>query len=223
MVNLSVLNKLQLGERLRCRHGRFFQLYHRRDGRFTLTMPETLLRWWDGSSRHSDFRAVLDVYNAGMVEIAHLRREDGEVAKATERQLLQRMTDSLRGLRVLERTYAEDVTLVSRIQRLRERVRLCCGVEDPAVAHHRDEPHAHAHASWKVDAAIFPMAALERRVAAALLERLPRVVLEGGIDARNLRVQRACHRHGHLHVHAVSHEYQPPPAHALQKWASTNW
>ena len=134
MVNLSVLGKLQLGERLRCRHGRFFQLYHRRDGRFTFTMPETLLRWWDGSSRHSDFRAVLDVYNAGMVEIAHLRREEGEVAKATERQLLQRMTDSLRGLRVLERTYAEDVTLVSRIQRLRERVRLCCGVEDPAGA-----------------------------------------------------------------------------------------
>ena len=90
MVNLSVLGKLQLGERLRCRHGRFFQLYHRRDGRFTLTVPETLLRWWDGSSRHSDFRAVLDVYNAGMVEIAHLRREEGEVAKATERQLLQR-------------------------------------------------------------------------------------------------------------------------------------
>lgn len=134
MVNLSVLNKLQLGERLRCRHGRFFQLYHRRDGRFTFSMPETLLRWWDGSSRHSDFRAVLDVYNAGMTEIAHLRREEGDVAKATERQLLQRMTDSLRGLRVLERTYAEDVTLVSRIQRLRERVRLCCGVDDAAPA-----------------------------------------------------------------------------------------
>lgn len=132
MVNLSVLGKLQLGERLRCRHGRFFQLYHRRDGKFSFTVPETLLRWWDGSSRHSDFRAVLDVYNAGMVEIAHLRREDGEVAEATKRQLLQRMTDSLRGLRVLERTYAEDVTLVSRIQRLRERVRLCCGVADPA-------------------------------------------------------------------------------------------
>lgn len=134
MVNLSVLGKLQLGEKLRVRHGRFFQLYHRRDGRFSLSMPETLLRWWDGSSRHSDFRAVLDVYNAGMTEIAHLGREEGDVAKATERQLLQRMTDSLRGLHVLERTYAQDVTLVSRIQRLRERVCLCCGVQDAAEA-----------------------------------------------------------------------------------------
>lgn len=134
MVNLSVLGKLQLGEKLRVRHGRFFQLYHRRSGQFSLSLPETLLRWWDGSSRHSDFRAVLDVYNAGMTEIAHLRREEGEVAKATERQLLQRMTDSLRGLHVLERTYAEDVTLVSRIQRLRERVCLCCGIDDTAPA-----------------------------------------------------------------------------------------
>ena len=133
MVNLSVLGKLQLGEKLRVRHGRFFQLYHRRDGRFKFSMPETLLRWWDGSSRHSDFRAVLDVYNAGMSEIAHLRREEGEVAKATQRQLLQRMTDSLRGLHVLERTYAEDVTLVSRIQRLRERVCMCCGIDDTAT------------------------------------------------------------------------------------------
>lgn len=133
MVNLSVLGKLQLGEKLRVRHGRFFQLYHRRDGRFSLSMPETILRWWDGSSRHSDFRAVLDVYNAGMTEIAHLRREEGEVAKATERQLLQRMTESLCGLHVLERTYAEDVTLVSRIQRLRERVCMCCGIDDTAT------------------------------------------------------------------------------------------
>ena len=133
MVNLSVLGKLQLGEKLRVRHGRFFQLYHRRDGRFRFSMPETLLRWWDGSSRHSDFRAVLDVYNAGMTEIAHARKEEGEVAKATERQLLQRMTESLRGLHVLERTYAEDVTLVSRIQRLRERVCMCCGIDDTAA------------------------------------------------------------------------------------------
>lgn len=130
MVNLSVLSKLRLGERLRCRHGRFFQLYHRRDGRFSLSMPETLLRWWDGSNRHSDFRAVLDVYNAGMTEIAHLRREESKVARATEQQLLQRMKDSLHGLRVLERTYETDVTLVSRIQRLRERVRMCCGIEE---------------------------------------------------------------------------------------------
>lgn len=130
MVNLSVLGKLQLGEKLRVRHGPFFQLYHRQDGRFRLSVPETILRWWEGSSRHSDFRAVLDVYNVGMREIAQLRREEGDVARATETQLLQRMKESMRGLRVLERTYAEDITLVSRIQRLRERVCLCCGIDE---------------------------------------------------------------------------------------------
>lgn len=130
MVNLSVLSQLRLGERLRCRHGRFFQLYHRRGTGFSLTVPETFLRWWDGSSRHSDFRAVLDVYNTGMNEIAHLRTEKGDVARSTERQLLRRMRESLRGLKILERTYASDVTLVSRIQRLRERVEMCCGVAD---------------------------------------------------------------------------------------------
>jgi hypothetical protein len=129
MVNLSVLGKLQLGEKLRVRHGPFFQLYHRQDGRFRFSVPETLLRWWEGSSRHSDFRAVLDVYNVGMREIAQLRREKGDVARATETQLLQRMKESMRGLRVLERTYAEDITLVSRIQRLRERICLCCGID----------------------------------------------------------------------------------------------
>lgn len=155
MVNLSVLGKLQLGEKLRVRHGRFFQLYHRRDSRFSLSLPETILRWWDGSSRHSDFRAVLDVYNAGMTEIAHLRREEGDAAKATKRQLLQRMTDSLRGLHVLERTYAEDVTLVSRIQRLRERVCMCCGV-DETVSATDSSPVASVHVVPQVSPELAP-------------------------------------------------------------------
>lgn len=127
MVNLSVLAKLSLGERLRVRHGRFFQLYARRtEGRFQFVVPEAIQRWWDGSTRHSDFQQILDTYEQATSTLDKLGNEVSDNARATERALVKRMRESVGGLNTLTRTYADDVTLVSRIQRLRERVELVC-------------------------------------------------------------------------------------------------
>ena len=61
MVNLDVLSQLQLGSRLRCRHGRFFELYPQSHG-FRFVVPTMFLRWLESSLRHSDFQAIADVY-----------------------------------------------------------------------------------------------------------------------------------------------------------------
>lgn len=127
MVNLSVLSALSLGERLRVRHGRFFQLYTRRsEARFQFVLPESIVRWWDGSTRHSDFQAILDTYESAHSTLEKLGKETTEDARSTESALVKRMRDSLKGLHTLERTYADDITLVSRIDRLIERVELVC-------------------------------------------------------------------------------------------------
>ena len=127
MVNLSVLAKLSLGERLRVRHGRFFQLYARRNnGSFRFVVPEAIQRWWDGSTRHSDFQQILDTYENASSTLDKLGKEVSDQARATERALVKRMRESVDGLNTLSRTYGDDITLVSRIQRLKERVLLIC-------------------------------------------------------------------------------------------------
>lgn len=125
MVNLDVLSQLQLGSRLRCRHGRFFQLYPQSQG-LRFTIPTMILRWWESSSRHSDFQAIADVYALAASMLGRLEQIDTPHARATETALVQRLRASLRGLDVFTRTYADDVTLVSRLRRLRERVELMC-------------------------------------------------------------------------------------------------
>lgn len=121
-VNLSVLSKLQEGERLQVRNGRFFHL--RRDG---FSLPDFLVRWWSGSSRHSDFRALQDVFNLAFEHLERLERRTGEDARADTVQLLVRLRESEKGLNVFQRTYADDVTLCARIERLRERIRTKTG------------------------------------------------------------------------------------------------
>lgn len=125
MVNLDVLSQLQLGSRLRCRHGRFFELYPQSQG-FRFVVPTMFLRWWESSSRHSDFQAIADVYATATNMLAQLSQLHTNHARAVETALVRRLRLSLRGLDVFTRTYADDVTLVSRLQRLRERVELLC-------------------------------------------------------------------------------------------------
>lgn len=117
-VNLAVLSKLEEGERLHVRNGRFFHL--RRDG---FGLPDFIVRWWSGSSRHSDFRAIQDVFQLAFEHLDRLEKKTGEEARADAVQLLVRLRTSETGLNVFQRTYADDVTLCARIDRLRERIR----------------------------------------------------------------------------------------------------
>lgn len=121
-MNLSVLSKLQEGERLQVRNGRFFHL--RRDG---FSLPDFIVRWWSGSTRHSDFRALQDVFNLAFDHLERLEKKTGKEARADTVQLLVRLRESEKGLNVFQRTYAEDVTLCARIDRLRERIRIKTG------------------------------------------------------------------------------------------------
>ena len=129
LVNLTILSQLALGERLRVRgQGRFWQLYApRNDHVLRFRVPEMLVRWWDGSSRHSDFTAILDMYADATQTLDRLGLDRTPPARATERALVQRLRDSVHGLHMLERTYAADLTLVARVQRLVERINLVCG------------------------------------------------------------------------------------------------
>lgn len=117
-VNLAVLSKLQVGERLHVRNGRFFHL--RRDG---FALPDCVVRWWSGSNRHSDVRAVQDVYTLAFEHLEKLSKKTGVEARTDSIMLLKRLRESEKGLHALKRTYAEDVTLCARIDRLSERVR----------------------------------------------------------------------------------------------------
>lgn len=119
-VNLEVLASLRLGEKLRVRHGRFWELYGRNEsGGIRIAVPEAIMRWWDGSSRHSDFNSILDTFNLAFSSLASFEKE--KKVKAAE-QLMQRMRESQRGLNVLARTYQDDVTLCARIRCLHERI-----------------------------------------------------------------------------------------------------
>lgn len=121
-MNLSVLSKLQEGERLHVRNGRFFHL--RRDG---FALPDCIVRWWSGSTRHSDFRALQDVFSHAFEHLERLEKKTGKEACANTVQLLVRLRESERGLSVFQRTYADDVTLCARIDRLGERIRTKTG------------------------------------------------------------------------------------------------
>ena len=122
-VNLEVLASLRLGEKLRVRHGRFWELYGRNEnGGVRFNVPEAIMRWWDGSSRHSDFNSILDTFNIAFEKLRALDKDDSPVSKEIAKQLVHRMKESQKGLTVLSRTYQDDVTLCARIRCLKERI-----------------------------------------------------------------------------------------------------
>ena len=136
-VNLDVVSKLEEGERISVREGRFFQL--RRDG---FSIPDFIQRWWSGANRHSDFRAIQDLYTSAFDSLDRLQKKTDNKSKADLIMLLKRMRDSEKGLHVYERTYGEDVTLCARICRLREQVRLRAFPADLNAETKDDTPNA---------------------------------------------------------------------------------
>lgn len=137
-VNLAVISKLQEGERISVRDGRFFQL--RRDG---FSIPEFIARWWSGANRHSDFRSIKDLYTQAFDNVDRLQKRADAKSKADTVMLLKRLRESEKGLAVYERTYGEDVTLCARIQRLREQVRLRAFPGDLIAESKNDSPQEH--------------------------------------------------------------------------------
>ena len=105
LVNLRILSKLQPSQRLNTRR-RLFEITPRR------FLPEWLQRWWDGSTRESDFGRIRDVYMAAFDNMnegmrAHLK-------------------ESTKGLQSLKKTYENDQTMLARLDNLIESVEAVC-------------------------------------------------------------------------------------------------
>ena len=82
-------------------------------------------RWLDSSSRHTDLTTIIDTYEAAMSAAEHLRKEQATAADNTRIRLAELMAKSLAGLKMMQRTYSEDATMVSRIAHLSDRVAAC--------------------------------------------------------------------------------------------------
>lgn len=120
-VNLQVLSQLREGQKLRVKRHRFWQLYNEESGLYRW-VPEGVRRWLDSSSRHTDLTTIIDTYEAAMSAAEHLRKEQATAADNTRIRLAELMAKSLAGLKMMQRTYSEDATMVSRIAHLTDRV-----------------------------------------------------------------------------------------------------
>ena len=105
LVNLRILSKLQPFQRLNTRR----RLFEITPSRF---LPEWLQRWWDGSTRESDFGRIRDVYMAAFDHINEGMRGH--------------LKESTKGLQSLKKTYENDQTMLARLDNLIESVEAVC-------------------------------------------------------------------------------------------------
>ena len=105
-VNLKVISCLEPFQRLNTR-GPLFRI---RQYRY---IPEFLQRWFEGSSRASDFGRILDVYNTALANV--------EPCGPTGPMRVH-LKNSVRGLESLKKTYEDDTTMLARLDTLLDRV-----------------------------------------------------------------------------------------------------
>jgi hypothetical protein len=102
IINLKVITCLQPFQRLNTRE----PLFRIKQYKY---MPEWFHRWWDGSSRDSDFGRINDLYaNA--------------IANKDKPNMVIHLKASIRGLGSLKKTYENDTTTVARIETLIEHI-----------------------------------------------------------------------------------------------------
>ena len=108
LVNLRILAKLQPFQRLNTRRA-LFEITPKRK-----FLPEWIQRWWEGSSRESDFGRIRDVC---MNAFEHMNDS-----------LRTHLNESVKGLYNLKKTYENDPTMNARIDNLIESVHTACNV-----------------------------------------------------------------------------------------------
>lgn len=107
-VNLKVMSQLQPFQRINTR-SRLFQISTNNNTSLTsISLLESIQRWWSKSSRSSDFERIKDLY-----EYAEKKLNDKE--EKDRDRLKSHLRDSLKGLQSLQKTYEDDVTLKARI------------------------------------------------------------------------------------------------------------
>tara|TARA_B110000008_G_scaffold174856_1_gene174521 strand:+ start:4188 stop:4550 length:363 start_codon:yes stop_codon:yes gene_type:complete len=96
-VNLKILSKLQPFEKLGTRRTHF-------EINPSTTIPEFLYRWYYGANRESDFNRIKDLY------------KDAEALLETQAERVKtHVSDSIKGLQSLQKTYENDITMKARI------------------------------------------------------------------------------------------------------------
>ena len=107
-VNLKVIAQLEPFQRINTR-SRLFQISQNNNiGINSISVIESLQRWWSKSSRSSDFERIKDLYVLAEKKLNDKQEKDGE-------RLKTHLKDSLKGLQSLQKTYEDDVTLKARI------------------------------------------------------------------------------------------------------------
>ena len=96
-VNLKILAKLQPFERLGTRRSHF-------EINPSNTIQEAIYRWWNGSNRESDFNRIKDLYKSA--ELVMEKQPD---------RMKEHLSESIKGLISLQKTYEKDITMKARI------------------------------------------------------------------------------------------------------------
>ena len=108
LVNLRILSRLQPFQRLNTRRA-LFEITPKRK-----FLPEWLQRWWEGSSRESDFGRIRDVYVAAF--------------EYPNDNMRNHLSESIKGLQSLKKTYETDQTMLARLDNLIDSVHRTCEV-----------------------------------------------------------------------------------------------
>jgi hypothetical protein len=134
-VNLKVIARLQPFQRLHTRALLFRIQRHK-------YVPEFLQRWWDGSSRDSDFGRLQDVVGVALQYRA--ASDDESVSQHMEQHLM----DAVRGFTALKKTYELDTTMNARLDTLIEVIYRGCvlekGEEHPGAKENEEPDAEHA-------------------------------------------------------------------------------
>lgn len=120
-VNLKVLAKLQPYQRINTRQVLFQVSPLENSSGVQAHIPEFLRRWWQGSTRDSDFSRIRDLINNAT---ALLKDE-----KSRERVTVH-LRDAMEGLGNLQKTYENDLTFKCRIITLIEHIQQNIGGND---------------------------------------------------------------------------------------------
>lgn len=124
-VNLKVLAKLEPFQKLNTRRTHF-QLQTVSANSY-VQIPEFVVRWWIGSNRESDFQRLKELY----LSAAKILKEE-----PLRERMIRHLTDSLKGLNALQKTYETDATMKAKIDWLLDTVNKT--IEDNTVVPNED-------------------------------------------------------------------------------------
>jgi len=115
-VNLKVLAKLEPFQKLNTRRTHFqLQTYNTNA---YIQIPEFVIRWWVGSNRESDFQRLKELYQSASKVLN----------ESSQRQrMVEHLTESLKGLEALQKTYETDATMKAKIDWLVDSVHKTIG------------------------------------------------------------------------------------------------